>query len=227
MDMLGRALLAFSHDVAPGSEPDWTAWHDREHVPERLSLPGFLRLRRYLALGAGPRFFYFYETESLEVLQGPAYLERLGRPTPWTRRCIQYVRNNRRTACRVVATLGRGLGGVLGVLDIGPAAGRAEPLRQWLTGTALPAAVVRPGMVGAHLGEADVAATTVETDEKRLLQTPDAMARWLVLIEGVDRDAVVAASSEVLGDGALRQAGAAGEIQRGVYTLSVVVSRPA
>ncbi len=45
-----------------------------------------------------------------------------------------------------------------------------------------------PGMVGAHLGEADAAATTVKTDEKKLLQTPDAMARWLVMLEGVDRD---------------------------------------
>jgi hypothetical protein len=76
MSLLGRALLAFSHDVTPGSEPDWTEWHDREHIPERLSIPGFLRLRRYVALGPGPRFFYFYETDSLDVLQSPAYLER-------------------------------------------------------------------------------------------------------------------------------------------------------
>src|SRR6185295_2757368 len=73
MSLLGRALLAFSHDVTAGSEPDWTEWHDREHIPERLSIPGFLRLRRYVAVGAGPRFFYFYETESLDVLQSPAY----------------------------------------------------------------------------------------------------------------------------------------------------------
>lgn len=227
MSLLGGALLAFSHDVAPGSEPDWTEWHDREHIPERLSLPGFLRLRRYLAHGDGPRFFYFYETDSLDVLQSAAYLERLAHPTPWTTRCIQYVRNNRRTACRVVTTLGRGLGGVLQVLDIGPAAGQAESLRQWLAGTALPAALACPGLVGAHLGEPDAAATAVRTDEKRLLQTPDAMARWLVMLEGVDRVAVASASSEILGDAALRRAGADGEIQRGVYTVSVVMSRPA
>ena len=126
MSLLGRALLAFSHDVTPGSEPDWTEWHDREHIPERLSIPGFLRLRRYVALGAGPRFFYFYETESLDVLQSPAYLERLSNPTAWTKRCMPYVVNNKRTACRVAATLGDGLGGALGVIDVGPAPGRAR-----------------------------------------------------------------------------------------------------
>ena len=61
MSLLGRALLAFSHDVTPGSEPDWTEWHDREHIPERLSIPGFLRLRRYVALGAGPRLLILDE----------------------------------------------------------------------------------------------------------------------------------------------------------------------
>src|SRR5262245_52186421 len=176
MSLLGRAILAFSHDVTPGSEHDWTEWHDREHIPERLSVPGFLRLRRYVTLGDGPRFFYFYETDSLDVLQSPAYLERLGHPTPWTTRCIQYVINNKRTACRVSATLGKGLGGVLSFVEIGPAPGRADALRRWLVETALPDVLAMNGLVGAHLGEADAAATTVRTDEKKLLQTPDAMA---------------------------------------------------
>lgn len=222
MGLLGHAFLAFSHDVTPGSEPDWTEWHDREHIPERLSVPGFLRLRRYVALGAGPRFFYFYETESLDVLQSGAYLERLGNPTAWTKRCIPYVVNNKRTACRLSVTLGEGLGGALAVIDIGPGAGREDPLRRWLAETALPAALSRTGMVGAHLGEADRAATTVRTDEKKLLQAPDAMARWLAMLEGVDRHAVAAASAAVLGDAALRAAGVDGDIHRADYQLSFV-----
>ena len=225
MSLLGRALLAFSHDVTPGSEPDWTEWHDREHIPERLSIPGFLRLRRYVALGPGPRFFYFYETDSLDVLQSPAYLERLGNPTPWTKRCIQYVINNKRTACRVSATLGDALGGVLAVVDIGPALGRADALRHWLVDTALPETLAMTGIVGAHLGEADAAATTVKTDEKNLLQTPDAMARWLVMLEGVDHDMLARACGQVLSDTALRAGGAEGEIDRRDYQLGFVMTR--
>src|SRR5215469_12914699 len=225
MSLLGRAFLAFTHDVTPGNEQDWTEWHDREHVPERLAVPGFLRLRRYVALGEGPRWFYFYETESVDVLQSPAYLERLGNPTPWTKRCMQYVCNNRRTACRVSATLGRGLGGVLGVVDVGPAPGQADRFRRWLVETALPAALARPGIVGVHLGEADASATAVKTDEKKLLQTPDAMARWIIMIEGVDRDALTAVSRETLGDAALRTAGAAGDIERADHQLSFIMAR--
>jgi len=227
MSLLGRAFLAFSHDVTPGSEPDWTEWHDREHILERLSIPGFLRLRRYVALGAGPRFFYFYETEGLDVLQSPAYLERLGNPTAWTKRCMTYVVNNKRTACRVAASLGDALGGALAVIDVGPAAGRTDALRGWLVDTALPAALAMPGIVAAHLGEADAAATTVRTDEKKLLQTPDAMARWLVMVEGVDRDVLARAVRQVLGDAALCDAGAMGEIDRREYQLGFVMARRA
>src|SRR5262245_41041268 len=224
MTLAGRAILAFSHDVVPGAEPDWLAWHDREHIPERLSVPGFLGLRRYVALDAGPRYFYFYEVESLAVLQSAAYLERLGHPTPWTTRSIRHVVNNKRTACRITAAHGHGLGGALAVIEIGPAPGRAEALRAWLAGTALGAAVEQPGMTAAHLGGPDAGATQVAGDEKKLLRTPDAMARWFVLVEGADRDAVTAAIRRALGDTALRQAGAEGEIHRGLYQLGLTVA---
>jgi hypothetical protein len=225
MSLLGGAILAFSHDVTAGSESDWTEWHDREHIPERLGVPGFLRLRRYVALTPGAKFFYFYETESLAVLQSPAYLERLSNPTAWTKRCMPYVVNNKRTACRVSTTLGRGLGAVLGAMDIGAGAAGEDELRAWLGSRALPAALEQPGMVAVHLVEADAAATTVKTDEKKLLQTADGTARWLVLIEGVDRDAVANAEKRTLGDEALRAAGVGGAIERGTYQLSFLMGR--
>ena len=84
-----------------------------------------------------------------------------------------------------------------------------------------------PGIVGAHLGEADAAATTVKTDEKKLLQTPDAMARWLVMLEGVDHEMLAQATQQVLSDSALNAAGAAGEINRQDYQLGFVMTHRA
>ena len=140
---------------------------------------------------------------------------------------MPYVINNRRTACRVSASLGHGLGGVLAVIEMGPARDRADTLRRWLIDSSLPAALAKTGVVGAHLGEADAAATTVKTDEKKLLQAPDAMARWLVMLEGVDENAVVEAAGDVLGDDPLRAAGVDGGIERGVYRLSFLMARSA
>ena len=140
---------------------------------------------------------------------------------------MQYVINNKRTACRVQVSPGHGMGGSHGLVELGPGSAKAESLRRWLAEEALPGVLARLGIVGAHLGEADAAATHVRTDEKNLLQTPDAMARRLVLIEGVNMDAVEVACADVLGDAALRAAGAEDEIGRGLYRLSFAMAAPA
>lgn len=225
MGLLGRAILAFWHDVAPGGEAEFDAWHTREHMPERLAVPGFLRARRYASLGGPPRFFYFYETEDASTLQSGPYLERLNSPTPWTRQCIQLIRNNKRTACEISATLGRGLGGAVATIEFGPGAGRDEPLRRWLTTEALPALLERPGITGAHLGEANVAATTVRTAEKALLDRPDALTRWVAIVEGIEGGAVAAAHSAVLPPEGLAARGAHGECLSGLYRLTFSLDR--
>jgi len=223
MTMAGKGVLAFWHDVAPGGETEFDQWHLREHIPERVAVPGFLRCRRYVTLGEPPRYFYFYETESLDTLQSPAYLARLGDPTPWTKRTLPLVRNNKRTACRLVASVGAGVGGVIATLELGPRAGREDELRAWLTGTALPAAVERGGVTAAHLLEGDAGVSTAaKSDEKKLLATPDALVRWVVLVEGIDPAAVESAGRDLLGAEALARRGATDDVTRGLYRLQLV-----
>jgi hypothetical protein len=224
MAMAGRGVLAFWHDVAPGGDGEFDQWHLREHIPERLAVPGFLRARRYVTLGAPPKYFYFYETESLDTLQSPAYLARLADPTPWTRRSMPLVRNNTRTACRVVATWGSALGGAIVTLQLGPRAGHEEELRSWLVATTLPAATEHPGIVASHLLEGDAGVSTAAGgDEKKLLETPDTLARWVVLMEGVDAAAVEGTCRDLLTTEALVRRGAAEDVALSFYRLQFVL----
>jgi hypothetical protein len=226
MTMAGTGVLAFWHDVAPGGDAEFDQWHLREHIPERVDVPGFLRARRYVTLGDPPRYFYFYETESLETLQSPAYLARLGDPTPWTKKTMPLVRNNTRTACRVVASMGPGLGGVIAALQLGPRAGHEEELRAWLTGTTLPAAADHPGIVATHLLEGDAGVSTAaKSDEKKLLATPDALVRWVVLIEGIDAVAIESTCRDLLSAEALARRGAAEDVTVGFYRLQLVYAK--
>jgi hypothetical protein len=226
MTMAGQGVLAFWHDVASGSEGEFDQWHLREHIPERVAVPGFLRARRYTTLGGPPTYFYFYETESVDTLQSPAYLARLADPTPWTKRTMPVVRNNKRTACRVVESQGAGLGGVIATLELGPAAGRAEELRAWLTGTALRSAGEHPTIVATHLLEGDAGVSTAAvSDEKKLLATPDALVRWVVLIEGIDPAASEAVCRDLLGPDALTRRGATPETTLGFYRLQLVYGK--
>jgi hypothetical protein len=39
----GQAAVAIWCDVAPEARAQFDDWHAHEHMPERLSIPGFLR----------------------------------------------------------------------------------------------------------------------------------------------------------------------------------------
>lgn len=226
MTIAGKGVLAFWHDVAPGGDAEFDHWHLREHIPERVAVPGFLRARRYVTLGGPPKYFYFYETESLDTLQSPAYLARLAAPTPLTRQTLPLVRNNKRTACRVVTSLGAGLGGVIAALQFGPRAGHEEALRSWLTGTALPAAVAQPGIVASHLleGHAGVS-NAAKSDEKKLLEKPDELVRWVILIESTDPPALEATCRDLLSPEAVARRGAADDVALGLYRLQLIFGK--
>ncbi len=100
-------ILAIWNNCAPGHEDEYEHWYQTEHLPERLAIPGFLRGRRYETLGAGPRFFTYYETASPAVLGSAAYLERGNNPTPATTRIMTGpFKDMNRTVCRQVVRLG-------------------------------------------------------------------------------------------------------------------------
>ena len=80
MPLLGSAAMLLSFDIEPGAIEEHDRWHTHEHLPERLSIPGFRRGTRWLAAGGGPRYMVVYEVESLATLSSPAYLARLEQP---------------------------------------------------------------------------------------------------------------------------------------------------
>jgi hypothetical protein len=223
MGLLGRGILAIWNDVAVGADAEFNHWHIREHLAERVAVPGFLRGRRYVALSGSPTYFTLYETETVDTLGSPAYHARLNDPTPWTRRVIPLFRNGKRSACRVTASLGAGMGGTVATLDVGPVAGRDAELRAWLVSTALPAAVDRPGLVGAHLCESDAGVSVVRAEEKQLRDQPDALARWVVLLEGIDAEVLDGAYQDLLNPDALSRRGAAPDPTVATYRLQYAV----
>jgi hypothetical protein len=104
-------ILAIWNDIAPEGLEHYERWFNREHLMERVGVPGFRFGRRYEAVSGGDRrFFAFYEVDSPAVLTSPAYLERLEHPTPWTREAMQSFRNMVRTVCELRAAAGNLIG---------------------------------------------------------------------------------------------------------------------
>ena len=80
----GTALLIVYADVDIEHDAEFNRWYNEEHVPERLSAPGFLDAARYEALKGGPRYLAVYELESVEALHTEEYLHMSNNPTPRT-----------------------------------------------------------------------------------------------------------------------------------------------
>ena len=219
---MGGGAITIWQDVRPEAREDFFAWHNGEHIPERVGIPGFLRARRYGALAGAPEFFTLYETAGPQVHSSAAYLERLNHPTEQTRRVAPMMINNVRSLCRVEWSRGVVAGGLIATLRFDAQDGNALIA---LLDERLPKVLERPGIVGAHLCLADKSASSVKTEEKKARPTAALVPGWVVLVEGgASRERLERATDELLDERSLVAAGAK-DAQRGVYILQVSLSR--
>lgn len=119
MSLPGNAFLAMWHDIEPEAWTKYMEWHTREHMPERLSIPGFLRGKRLVNHSVGRyRYGTIYTGRDLEVFRSEAYLERLNNPTEWSGKVQPYFRNFLRVACERIASAGNGDGGAMATIRL-------------------------------------------------------------------------------------------------------------
>jgi hypothetical protein len=177
--MLGKAAVAMWWDIAPEVRAEWEDWHTREHMPERLSIPGFLRGTRWIAESGQLSYFVLYEAERLETLTAGTYLERLNNPTPWSLKMMPHHRNMVRSLCEVRATWGGGVPQTLATV-------------RFSLSSAMPKLPQHHGLTGAHLLQSVPMAATPQTTEQKI-RGGDASADWVLLIGGYDTEAVKAA----------------------------------
>lgn len=218
--LAGEAFVAIWHDIEPSGLDVFYQWHHREHMPERLGIPGFRRGRRYIRVGGdGQAYFNLYEVDTFEVLVGQDYLNRLNTPTPWTKQAVQHFRAVTRGLCRVAGSLGHGQGGTIATVRFSAMEGRGDELRSHLLRTALPSLVDSLGVVGAHLGFTDDAGSRIETAEKKVRANPTDIPPWVLLVEGISPEHVVRALAGVASAETLARHGAGAAPIEGQYRL--------
>jgi hypothetical protein len=87
-----RGLVFAQLDLPPAYEEEFNDWYDLEHIPQRLTLPGWRTARRgeRAISGQGPRYIALYDLDSLEVLNHELYRLSSGEHrTPWTARMMR------------------------------------------------------------------------------------------------------------------------------------------
>lgn len=81
----GPAIFLVYTDLAdPRYEEEFNAWYNTEHLPQLLTMPGFLDAARYVATKGSPKYLAAYELQSVEAIQTPEFLNR--RRPPWDAR---------------------------------------------------------------------------------------------------------------------------------------------
>ena len=213
--LAGEAVVAIWNGIAPEAREQFYDWHTNEHMPERVGIPGFRRGRRYIAADAdtSPEFFTLYEADTIQVLQGSDYANRLNDPTPGTRTTTAQFRDTARALSRVLVSHGPGIGGVLLTIRFDCDAQHLPGLRALVR-----AAAQAQRVTGAHLcaGDADASAVrTTETRDRTDIRTPPNL---FIMVEATD----AAALTDILLERALAGAGAQGPFVRGVYRLECV-----
>lgn len=216
MPLLGKAVMLLSFDVAQEMIPEHDEWHTHEHLPERLSIPGFFRGTRWVALRGEPRYFVMYEVEKLDTLASDAYLERLNHPSPWTSRMMPFYRDMTRGFCLVTGSFGSGVGQASLLLRFKPIAGAETPLRKWLIHDALPHLPSMRGIGSVHLFEGAVAAPM--TAEQRI-RGVDAGVDWVLFVAGYDHEALASLAEAELDAARLEARGASG-VRAAMYRMA-------
>ena len=185
MPLAGKGMLLTSMDIDPADEADFNRWYDREHLEERVAIQGFNEARRYVARVGSPKYLCLYSTETIDVLDSPAYRARLANPTDWSKRSMAQFKNTIRAVARITVSRGQGRGAVLGIVRLRPQTGQDEALRAELNKRLDPATL--DGVISMHLIESDA---RLSGPTAEIPSASTGSGDWYVLIDGTNASAV-------------------------------------
>ena len=200
---MGNGILAVWTDCAAEGEADFNEWYNREHLPERVGVPGFLKGVRYRAVEADRGYFTWYRTADVGVLASKPYRDRLNDPTAWTQRVMGVFRNTIRSAMTVEGEAGEASTGAWAAVL------RADEGLGAVDLEALVAADEALGAMRWHLDRAATGSPTVEAS----IRGPDTQAARAVLVQTATEGAARRAARTLAGHG-----------EAGVYALMAALA---
>ena len=212
MPLAGKGMLLTSMNIDPAHEAEFNRWYDREHLLERVAIPGFLEARRYVAHSGNPKYLCLYSTETFDVLDSPAYRKALANPTDWSKTTLARFKNMIRAVARITISSGQGRGAALGIIRLRPVTGSEDRLRAALREKLDPRDL--DGIVSMHLIESDPVFSRPITDDPPV--SDPGSGDWFILIDGTDVGAISRVMDRV---NDVKASKVAETISTGIYTL--------
>lgn len=183
------AQLCVWTDIDPAHDADFNRWYDREHMPERMAIPGFRRARRFNAIGACRRpYLALYDTDGIEVFRSAVYQQAFRQQTEWSLRNFARMRDAQRRVGELVVEAGRTEGGALALCVFDDAAGLLAGLSPQL-----PDALAQDGVLRVAVLRTDVTLSAPLSST-----APPARPDALLMLEASDADTALAAASALV-----------------------------
>ncbi|MFL9899769.1 hypothetical protein PQR71_16735 [Paraburkholderia fungorum] len=196
-------MLAIWSTIASESETDYMHWLTREHIFERVSVPGFRSGRVLKRRNSQPsEYMMLYELDNANVMSSPGYLERLNNPTPWTQRIMPTLEQFRRGGGSIVAQGGNpaGHGGYVAIARF------EEVLPDRLSGEEglemVNTLAKVDWAVNVQVMSVKNDATSIATQEKSMRRSAEGAFAGLLLLESLDAGSLgraIARASELGG----------------------------
>ena len=103
-----QALVAIWLNVAEENREEFRKWHNCEHSTDRMDGPGFRVGYRYNAVdeSAHHNFLITFEGDTLAAFTSDYYKESRDNPSPWTQKCMAFIKNAERAVYSLQATVG-------------------------------------------------------------------------------------------------------------------------
>ena len=191
MGLLGDAVLVNWGGIVDDKEIEYNDWHSKEHMPERMSLPGFLRGLRAVGIPGtdiNHKYFMMYEAEAKEVFVSRKYLERLNNPTEWTKDILSNYLSPSRTICSVISSKSIGVGGYCATIRfLGENIQNNHNVENLKSFT--PIILKLNGVTGMHVIVGDSSYGQMNTEEKKYRSSQglnDQIVSQAVIIEGMN-----------------------------------------
>lgn len=167
---LSRGLIFAEFTIAPNISTEFGGWHSGEHIAERLPLPGYGSVQRFVSEQDELRFVCLYRAESVETFSSAAYRAVIANPSALTKRMLEGVVGTRFVG-EVVRDIGAGFAGRLCRLRIEVLPERDDDVLAWFDAEA-PRLLGEPGTTRLILAKPS-RAYDLTTDP-----------HWICLIEG-------------------------------------------
>jgi hypothetical protein len=193
MALSGKGAIIIWNGITDEARAQFYDWHNHEHMPERLGIPGFLRGSRYGATSPAtqPYFLTVYELIDKGIATSAPYLARLNAPSDWSRSTMLHFRHMIRALTEIERSEGAGPGGAITAVRFEDSERGAAALAAVRASANVIDALARmPRITGAHLCITDAGASAAKTAESRHRNDSIVAPIGVVLIEGCDTAAI-------------------------------------